>query len=323
MDRMRQGEWELNLSITNHKLRSPCSFELAPGANKTLTVSDDWQGRLWGRTNCTFDSSGRNSGGNPRACSSGDCGGNIQCRGTGEVPVTLAEFTLHGSDRQAFYDISLVDGYNLPMAIVVLTNGYGDLEDLEPNETNPSCVASIGDFHTNDPYANSATFLGTTSQQPFPFANDVSSSDVSSWCPWDLQVNPPEKPGDGVYPYPDTGIERPPFNPCLSACARYNKPQYCCQGDYDDPSVCGANYYSRAAKNVCPDAYSFAYDDQDSTFIIPHGAGFQVVFCPSGRSTDIIATGKASVAGGSGSGSGPQTSGNGRKRSLRERWLGW
>lgn len=44
------------------------------------------------------------------------------------------------------------------------------------------------------------------------------------------------------------------------------------------------------AKSVCPDAYSFAFDDATSTFIVPAGGGWEVVFCPAGRSTDILAT---------------------------------
>jgi len=41
---------------------------------------------------------------------------------------------------------------------------------------------------------------------------------------------------------------------------------------------------------MCPDAYSYAFDDQTSTFIIPQGGGFEVVFCPAGRSTTILDT---------------------------------
>jgi len=41
---------------------------------------------------------------------------------------------------------------------------------------------------------------------------------------------------------------------------------------------------------VCPDAYSYAYDDSTSTFGVPSGAGFEVVFCPTGRSTTILRT---------------------------------
>ena len=33
-----------------------------------------------------------------------------------------------------------------------------------------------------------------------------------------------------------------------------------------------------------------AFDDQTSTFIIPSGGGFEIIFCPAGRSTTILAT---------------------------------
>ena len=39
----------------------------------------------------------------------------------GEPPVTLAEFTLNGGGDQDYYDISLVDGFNLPMIMRVVT----------------------------------------------------------------------------------------------------------------------------------------------------------------------------------------------------------
>ena len=57
-----------------------------------------------------------------------------------------------------------------------------------------------------------------------------------------------------------------------------------------------------AAKAVCPDAYSYAYDDQTSTFIISQGPGFEVIFCPGGRSTTIIAARSAQSGGAQSSG---------------------
>jgi hypothetical protein len=45
------------------------------------------------------------------------------------------------------------------------------------------------------------------------------------------------------------------------------------------------NYMNRAILTAAP-----AFDDQFSTFIIPSGAGFEVVFCPGARSTTILAT---------------------------------
>ncbi|KAL1302738.1 hypothetical protein AAFC00_003092 [Neodothiora populina] len=245
-------------------------FELTPGTNKSQTVSHDWQGRVWGRTNCTFNSQGTSMGGG-KACGSGDCNGGLGCLVTGDVPVTLAEFTLDGGDGQTYFDISLVDGYNLPVAIVLVPHGNVSLDDIPPNLTSPSCIGTASQLAeaTYDPYSQGQqTFLGTNSSYPLPFDQKLATSTVAQWCPWDLQ--------------------RPAFNPCLSACAKYKDPKYCCTGKYDSPKVCKPNYYSTVSKEVCPDAYSFAYDDQSSTFIIPSGAGFEVVFCPGGRSTTIL-----------------------------------
>ena len=59
-------------------------------------------------------------------------------------------------------------------------------------------------------------------------------------------------------------------------------------GKYHNPKVCKPSRYSMAAKAICPDAYSFAFDDQKSTFIVPKGGGWEVVLCPEGRSTNIL-----------------------------------
>lgn len=58
------------------------------GETKRLTVGADLQGRVWGRTNCSFNSAGTgasNTGGNDgggAACLTGDCGGVVNCKGT-------------------------------------------------------------------------------------------------------------------------------------------------------------------------------------------------------------------------------------------------
>ena len=271
---------------------STTGFHLSPGSNQSLYVSSNWQGRVWGRTNCSFSSNGQGQGNNGQACSTGDCGGALSCQIAGASPATLAEFTLEGGESQTYYDISLVDGYNLPLAIVMLPNGNSQLENMSQSETNPSCVASVGDIAPQDfnPYSGGQQFLGTSSSDPLAFSTSQSDSEIADWCPWDLQVDPPMSPGNGVYPYPDGNVQRPAFDPCLSACAKYNQDSYCCTGSYDGPGKCSSNYYSKAAKSMCPDAYSYAYDDKTSTFIVPQGAGFQVIFCPGGRSTNIIAS---------------------------------
>jgi hypothetical protein len=65
---------------------SESGFELAKGKSQNLTVDTDWNGRIWGRTNCTFDDKGSGS------CLTGDCGGVLKCTGTVSCAfATLAE----------------------------------------------------------------------------------------------------------------------------------------------------------------------------------------------------------------------------------------
>ncbi|KAF3434682.1 hypothetical protein FNV43_RR21767 [Rhamnella rubrinervis] len=94
-------------------------FELPKDTSRSFQAPTGWSGRFWARTGCNFDESGSGS------CLTGDCGsGQVECNGAGAAPpATLAEFTL-GTGGQDFYDVSLVDGYNLPM-VVEGTGGMG------------------------------------------------------------------------------------------------------------------------------------------------------------------------------------------------------
>jgi hypothetical protein len=175
------------------------------------------------------------------------------------VPVSLAEFTLDAGDGHTYYDISLVDGYNIPLAIVLQPLENVTLDDLPPNLTNPSCQGTDGLLAEQgyNPYPQYPDFLRTNTSFPLPFDQSVDEDTISKWCPWDLQQSPPQKPGDGVYPYPDDNIQRPQFNPCYSACAKNNQPQDCCTGQYNSPGACSPSQYSKNVKTVCPDAYSY------------------------------------------------------------------
>ena len=208
----------------------------------------------------------------------------------GAPPATLAEFSFASYSGQTFYDISLVDGYNVPMGIISLypESGNASLTQIPPNLTNPVCIGTAALLAEQGSTADA--YFGTNSSFPVPLDQTQSHEFVQTWCPWDLQLNTNTGPANGVYVYPDTSIQRPLFNPCYSACAKYSKPQDCCTGAYNSPNACKPSQYSSDAKKVCPDAYSFAFDDQDSTFIVPSGGGFEVVFCPPGRSTTILST---------------------------------
>ena len=173
------------------------------------------------------------------------------------TPVSLAEFTLASSSGQTFYDISLVDGYNLPLAIISLypQSNNASLTLIPPNLTNPVCIGTAALLAEAGSLADAN--LGTNASFPLPLDQSQSNAYVQRWCPWDLQLAPPTGPGDGVYRFPDDTIQRPQFNPCFSACAKYGQPADCCTGGFDDPRVCRPSLYSSEAKNVCPDAYSF------------------------------------------------------------------
>lgn len=108
-------------------------FALQVGESRTIQAPSSWGGRFWGRTHCTGDpSSGKFS------CVTGDCGsGKVECAGGNAAPpATLAEFKLDGDGGMDFYDVSLVDGYNLPM-LVVPQGGTG------ANCTTTGCVVDL------------------------------------------------------------------------------------------------------------------------------------------------------------------------------------
>ncbi|KAH6784569.1 Pathogenesis-related thaumatin superfamily protein [Perilla frutescens var. hirtella] len=89
-------------------------FALNSGDSLPVPVPASWSGRMWGRTLCSQDSATGKF-----TCLTGDCGsGTLECAGSGAAPpATLAEFTLNGAGGLDFYDVSLVDGYNLPMLV--------------------------------------------------------------------------------------------------------------------------------------------------------------------------------------------------------------
>jgi len=90
-------------------------WEAKPGSKVSFTVPDDWKsGRIWGRSNCNFSV---NPG--PNSCLTGGCNGGMLCdphSGTGVPPASVAEWTLDGGGVD-WYDVSLVDGFNIPMRI--------------------------------------------------------------------------------------------------------------------------------------------------------------------------------------------------------------
>ena len=138
-----QTIWVGALNNPGQPLPEAGGFALNPGETRTLQLPDNWQGRFWGRTGCVFNgATGR--------CETGDCGGRLQCNGIGgDPPASLAEFTLSGAGDHDFYDVSFVDGYNVPMSIVPIGGSPSPSDPFFCTEAgcgvdlNPNCPVEL------------------------------------------------------------------------------------------------------------------------------------------------------------------------------------
>ncbi|GLB39946.1 putative thaumatin-like protein [Lyophyllum shimeji] len=128
-----------DLNVAPNKPDHPTGWEAPPHTSVSFTVPDNWKAaRVWGRRNCDFSS---NPG--PNSCLTGGCNGGLLCdphTGTGVPPATLAEFTFQGDGFKDFYDVSNVDGANLPVRI---TNNKGCPIPDCPVDLGPNCPAPI------------------------------------------------------------------------------------------------------------------------------------------------------------------------------------
>ncbi|OMO88615.1 Thaumatin [Corchorus olitorius] len=216
--------WPGTLAGSGTPQLSTTGFRLDSGQSVRISSVPGWSGRIWGRTGCSFDATGVGS------CQTGDCGGRLECDGNGATPpASLFEITLGAGNDQDFYDVSIVDGYNLP--IVAAPRGvYG------------GCNA------TGCAY------------------------DLNMGCPKELQV----VGGDGGAMAPGRVVA------CKSACEAFGLDQYCCSGEFANPTTCRPSFYSTIFKRACPRAYSYAYDDGTSTFTCK-AYEYLIIFCPNSQ----------------------------------------
>ncbi|OEL16255.1 Thaumatin-like protein [Dichanthelium oligosanthes] len=131
-----EGASAANFFVTNQ-----CPFPVWLGAIPTgggtqLNPGQTWLvpvragttgGRIWGRTGCYFV-------GDHGGCSTGDCAGARSCVLSGKPPATLAEFSIGSVDAgaQDFYDVSVVDGFNVPMDFKCVTGGGDPIRCRDP-----------------------------------------------------------------------------------------------------------------------------------------------------------------------------------------------
>ncbi|KAL8064252.1 hypothetical protein ABFX02_01G078300 [Erythranthe guttata] len=111
-------------------IKNNCPYTLwpaaVPGGGRRLDSGQTWTlgfpsrcklAKIWARTNCTFDSSGRGK------CLTGDCNGELQCKSYGSPPHTLAEYGLNSFNHHDYYDVSVMEGFNVPIEFTPTNNG--------------------------------------------------------------------------------------------------------------------------------------------------------------------------------------------------------
>ncbi|KZV31908.1 thaumatin-like protein 1, partial [Dorcoceras hygrometricum] len=216
--------WPGTLASSGTPQLPATGFQLDSGQGIAIPSVPGWSGRIWARTGCIFDETGTGS------CETGDCGGRLECDGLGATPpASLFEITLGVGEDKDFYDVSIVDGYNLPL--VAAPRGV----QLGCNAT--GCVA-----------------------------------DINMGCPKELQVIGSDEDGGVVA--------------CRSACDAFRLDEYCCSGEYANPSTCRPSFYSGIFKRACPRAYSYAFDDGTSTFTCK-ALEYAIIFCPNSGFDDV------------------------------------
>ncbi|XP_062191340.1 pathogenesis-related thaumatin-like protein 3.5 [Phragmites australis] len=109
-----QPIWPGTLAGAGTPQLSTTGFRLEPGQTVQVPAPTGWSGRIWARTGCVFDADGKGT------CQTGECGWRMEWAGTGATPpAMLFEVTLgKGAANLDYYDVSLVDGYNLPVVAV-------------------------------------------------------------------------------------------------------------------------------------------------------------------------------------------------------------
>ncbi|OJT05467.1 Pathogenesis-related protein 5 [Trametes pubescens] len=170
--------------FTDHNVGSsipnqPTGWQQDAFQTVSFSVPNDWRaGRIWARRDCNFNVA--NPG--PNSCLDGGCNGGLVCdtfTGTGVPPATVAEFTLGTNGIPDNYDVSLVDGYNLPLRV---SNNKGCHVADCPVDLGPNCPDQLkGPFDS--------TGFPSNCPNSYAYAFDESSGTALFTCDSALQAD--------------------------------------------------------------------------------------------------------------------------------------
>lgn len=251
--------------------------DLKPGAQMkhTTTVVANWQGAFWGRTGCSGTA-------DDFTCTGGTCRSNVdgkgklQCGGSGIAPPSTKgeiNFDQGGFDT---YDISIVDGFDVPMAIEVVP-GTGKTGSLPKNLAKYDCTLA-------GTKTDLLPLLKTTNLSYSKLAKVADGQIVGIWsaCAW---ASPPNT----VDPRKDEYCCINPWGSAQDFTKNGNKK---C-----DPTTWPADLQTaQFFKKYLPGSYSYAYDDDASTFQCKNAGdgivtSYYVTFCGANEGERIYLPG--------------------------------
>lgn len=261
-------------------------FVMAPaGPPMILQIPEGWEGRIWARVACEFDKNGTCNPPYQPCCASGSClqedgTFGLHCADSGVAPTSLIEFSLDNPSPIGpydVYDVSLVDGWSVPLSIQPINGTYNP--DPDPGVIAPWCE-----------------FTGCDAAPQCPNAFAVNGTTLSCWSPCQAAVNQAER-----HHLIDRACcvctQSHPTCDCDSTQDSSSSEYGCCDGGfgctpyhkppYPSDTVCdpwskeaGRGWtaedlsYISVVEGACRKVYSWQFDDRAATFQCRKTNGF-------------------------------------------------
>jgi len=260
-----------------------------PGDTTVIDVASNMvAGRFWPRTDCIHDSEGH------LQCKTGQCyidpndyvddGTECNPKNGGQPPYTIAEMTLNAFGGPDFYDLSLVDGFTVPMTISQVNRT--NTSNVDPRFDCGTAECDYFDFNECPPelqlFDDQNIIIACMS-----ICTAVNNANQRQKWPILMKIWNSVDPNTG-YPLSDL---------VCCACGPNNggchdpRSHYCCSPYNHDPAEKGGKCYveswplastgqryDQVFKFQCPDAYSWQFDDQQSTYQCID-ADYDIDFC--------------------------------------------
>ncbi|GEM10874.1 thaumatin, pathogenesis-related protein [Rhodotorula toruloides] len=123
----------------------PTGWEAKQGTKVSFKVAEDWNGRIWARTSCKFDGSTLPSTTAASRAAVTEASNARASAALASLPPPSGEWNLAASNED-WYDVSAVDGTNIPMSI---TNDAGCAQPSCKKDINKVCPTELSVYDSS------------------------------------------------------------------------------------------------------------------------------------------------------------------------------